>query len=201
MGSLTQCSWFLVHPEGTRLLALGSVGIATMTKTASICPVVPGMALSIRPITPDDLGFLADLYASTRMAELAVTDWDAAQKQSFLAGQFQAQHAYYQEYYRDAAFDVILLDTTPIGRIYLDRWPDELRVVEIALLPHYQRRGIGSAFVAAIVAEAESASIAVRLHVEVFNPALAWYARLGFQPVDTHGVYYLMEWLPEVMHA
>jgi GNAT superfamily N-acetyltransferase len=172
-----------------------------MTKTASICPLFPGAVLCVRPIAPGDLGFLAELYASTREEGISVTDWSAAQKQSFLLGQFQAQHAYYQEHYRNAAFDLILLDGQPIGRIYLDRWAHELRLVDSALLPNYQRRGIGSAFFAAILAEAQQAAIAVRLHVEMFNPVLTWYARLGFHPIDTHGVYYLMEWQPEVLHA
>ncbi len=157
--------------------------------------------LRVRPITSDDLSFLAELYASTRMEELSVTDWSADQKQAFLVGQFQAQHAYYQEHYSNAAFDLILLDDQPIGRIYIDRWADELRLVDIALLPNYRRRGIGSAFFSAILAEARQAAIAVRLHVEMFNPVLEWYARLGFHPIDTHGVYYLMEWQPEVLHA
>jgi len=36
----------------------------------------------------------------------------------------------------------------------------------------------------------------VTIHVESFNPALSLYRRLGFEHVDTNGVYYLMRWTP-----
>jgi len=34
----------------------------------------------------------------------------------------------------------------------------------------------------------------VTIHVEQFNPALGWYQRLGFVPVEDRGVYVLMRW-------
>ena len=36
----------------------------------------------------------------------------------------------------------------------------------------------------------------VTIHVEEFNPALSLYRRLGFEHVDTNGVYFLMRWTP-----
>ncbi len=36
----------------------------------------------------------------------------------------------------------------------------------------------------------------VSIHVEHDNPARRLYDRLGFQHVDTNGVYHLMEWRP-----
>ena len=38
--------------------------------------------------------------------------------------------------------------------------------------------------------------LAVRIHVEHYNPALRLYERLGFTHVDDHGVHKLMEWSP-----
>jgi ribosomal protein S18 acetylase RimI-like enzyme len=34
----------------------------------------------------------------------------------------------------------------------------------------------------------------VTIHVEVFNPALRLYERLGFKKVAENGPYHLMEW-------
>jgi ribosomal protein S18 acetylase RimI-like enzyme len=172
-----------------------------MTITPSIAPKNHNPPISVRPITADDLPFLLQLYASTRMEELAVTDWSADQQQAFLTAQFQAQHAHYQQHYPHATFDLILLDGLPIGRIYLAHGAEELRVVDIALLPEYRRRGIGSAFLQAICDQGAQSGLTVRLYVEQFNPALELYARLGFQPIATHGVYYLMERRTEVLHA
>jgi hypothetical protein len=48
---------------------------------------------------------------------LAVVDWDATKKAAFVEMQFEAQHAYYQEHYERAAFDAILVDGQPAGRL------------------------------------------------------------------------------------
>src|SRR6185503_3641399 len=85
--------------------------------------------LSFRPIADADLPFLARLYASTRLEELAVTDWSDAQKASFLQSQFNAQHAHYQKPYTGSDFFVIDQAGQAIGRLYLARWKSEHRIV------------------------------------------------------------------------
>lgn len=158
------------------------------------------MTLTLRPIRPADESFLYRVYASTRTDELAqLIDWDDAQKEAFLRMQFTAQHTFYQQQFADAAFDIILLNKKPIGRLYLDRRADEIRIIDIALLPTYRNRGIGSQFLKRIMAEATDANVAVRIHVEQMNPALRLYERLGFQHIDENGVYYLMEWRPAAL--
>ena len=42
--------------------------------------------------------------------------------------------------------------------------------------------------------EAEASGKPVKIYVEHFNPARHLYDRLGFQHVDTNGVYHLMRW-------
>lgn len=169
--------------------------------TPSITPMASSLAIGVRPSTSEDLPFLREVYISTRLEEVAATGWPEDQQRAFLEMQFQAQHSHYQQHYPDAAFDVILLDGQPIGRIYVARGADELHVIDIALLPEYRRRGIGSAFLRAACDEAARSGLAVRLYVEQFNPALGLYTRLGFQPTGVHGIYYLLEWRPEVSDA
>lgn len=152
--------------------------------------------ITFRPITSDDEALLYRIYASTREDEMALVDWDEAQKAAFLMMQFTAQHRYYQEYYPDAAFDIILLNGQPAGRLYVDRWPEEVRIIDITLLPEYRNAGIGTTLLKGILQEAAQAGKRVSIHVERFNPAMHLYERLGFSMVGEHGVYYLMEWLP-----
>ncbi len=149
-----------------------------------------------RPITPEDEALLYRIYASTREDELALVDWNDEQKAAFLMMQFTAQHRYYQEHYPDAAFEVILLDGHPAGRLYVDRWPDDIRIIDIALLPEYRNAGIGTTLLKEILEEAAQAGKKVSIHVERFNQAMRLYQRLGFTQVGEHGVYYLMEWSP-----
>jgi ribosomal protein S18 acetylase RimI-like enzyme len=152
------------------------------------------MNVSFRPIERADSDFLSAVYASTRTEELALTDWDDHQKAVFLEMQFNAQHRYYQENYRSADFLIILLDDHPVGRLYIARWADEIRIVDITLLPQHRNVGIGSEILKNILAEAAAQAKPVRIHVERFNPAQTLYLRLGFVPVGEHGIYYLLEW-------
>ena len=158
-------------------------------------------AITLRPIEPDDEEFLYRVYAGTREAELAQVAWDAAQKEAFLRMQFTAQHQYYQEHYAGAAFQVILADGRPAGRLYVARWPDEIRIVDIALLPEYRNAGIGTALLRDLLAEGARAGKPVSIHVERFNPALRLYERLGFTSITDKGVYLLLEWAPAARSA
>jgi GNAT superfamily N-acetyltransferase len=119
------------------------------------------------------------------------------QKQAFLTAQFEAQHAYYQEHYPQAAFLAVLHEGQPIGRLYLDRWPDQLRIVDIALLPEYRGQGIGTAILEAILSDGQRLALPVSIHVERLNPALRLYTRLGFRQIADKGVYYLLEKTPD----
>jgi ribosomal protein S18 acetylase RimI-like enzyme len=151
-------------------------------------------AIALRPIRPDDRPFLLSVYASTREPELATVEWDAAQKAAFVEMQFEAQHAYYQEHYEGAALDVILVNDQPAGRLYVAREEDEIRIVDIALLPDFCNRGVGTTLLRGLQSEAAAAGKPLRIHVERFNPALRLYERLGFTSIADRGVYLFMEW-------
>jgi GNAT superfamily N-acetyltransferase len=154
-------------------------------------------AVTLRPIREEDMDFLLRLYATTRADEMAmVTDWSDEQKEQFVRMQFQAQHAWYQEHYGDAQFDLALIDGVPGGRLYVHRREKEIRLVDISLMPELRGRGIGSALLRELMAEAEAAGKPLTIHVEKYNPAMRLYLRLGFKPIEDRGPYDLMEWKP-----
>ena len=150
--------------------------------------------IRLRPITAADDGFLCALYSSTRTEELAAVPWSTEEKRAFLEMQFRAQSVHYATHYADSDFRIIERDGQPVGRLYLARWPDQVRIVDIALLPEHRSRGIGSALLKDILAEAAASSLPVSIHVENFNPAMRLYERLGFRKISEYGVYHLMEW-------
>ena len=152
--------------------------------------------ISFRPIRPDDQALLSRIYASTREDELAVVDWTEEQKTAFLQMQFAAQHKFYMENFASAEFLIIEQKANALGRLYVDRRDDEIRLIDIALLPEYRNRGIGGRLLRDLLAEGERAGKPVRIHVERENPAMRLYRRLGFEAIDEHGVYWLMEWKP-----
>lgn len=150
------------------------------------------MSHRLRPTTPEDREFLLAVYGSVREAELAVADWPPGGKEAFVAQQFDAQDRYYREYYAGASFDVIEVDGEPAGRLYVDRWPVEIRIVDIAIAPAFRGRGIGTALLRELIAEAEASERSLTIHVEQGNPARRLYQRLGFVPVAERGFHTLM---------
>ena len=157
--------------------------------------------VTLRPIGEEDLDFLYRLYASTREEELAVVDWPAEQKEAFLRQQFAAQHAWYQEHYAGASFDVVEVAGRPAGRLYVARWERELRLVDVSLLPEHRGSGLGTALVSRVLAEAAAAGKPVTIHVERVNPAQRLYRRLGFTLLEDKGMYLLLEWRREAPGA
>jgi ribosomal protein S18 acetylase RimI-like enzyme len=143
---------------------------------------------------PEDETFLRELYASTRAEELAQVPWTAEQKAQFCAMQFAAQHQHYQTHYPLASRHVIVRAGVSAGRLYVDRGPLEIRIVDISLLPEHRGAGIGTHYLRELQEEAAAEGKQLSIHVEKFNPALRLYQRRGFVEKEDKGVYLLMEW-------
>jgi ribosomal protein S18 acetylase RimI-like enzyme len=148
----------------------------------------------LRPEQPEDYEFMAALYASTREEELRPVPWTDEQKALFLRSQFDAQAAHYREHYSDTERWIIERGDVRVGRIYLHYRSDDLRIVDIALIPEERRQGIGGTILRQLLDDAAAAGRSVSIHVERNNPALHLYERLGFREINEHGVYLLMEW-------
>ena len=153
--------------------------------------------VTYRPMTEEDLPFVAALYASTRTEELAVTGWPEEMKQAFLAQQHRAQHYHYQTYYPRAEWLIVEKDGAPIGRIYIDEGATEIRLIDIALLPEQRGAGIGRAMIGDLVEDAGARGKSITLHVEPNNPVRRLYLRHGFESTGMAGAYEAMLWLPE----
>jgi ribosomal protein S18 acetylase RimI-like enzyme len=152
--------------------------------------------VTLRPAGPSDHDFQRVLYASTRFLELEPVPWDEATKVAFLAAQFEAQTLHYDRYYSRALRLIVEDHGASAGRLFLEEIGDELRIVDIALLPEHRGRGIGTALLAAVLALAASRGRSATIHVEKANPARELYLRLGFLPESEYGVYDFLRWRP-----
>ncbi|MBR9764907.1 MAG: GNAT family N-acetyltransferase, partial [Rhodobacteraceae bacterium] len=103
------------------------------------------LGLRFRDMTGEDMPFMARLYRSTREEEMAGLPWSETQRQQFIQMQFDAQHAHYRQHYPAALWLVIETLGQPVGRLYLERWPQEVRLIDIALLPEARGKGYGGA--------------------------------------------------------
>lgn len=158
--------------------------------------------IELVPAGTKDRDTLLRIYASTREEELATTDLGAEQKRIFVEQQFSAQDKYYREYYVGARFDLMKVKGPEggavIGRLYVDRdqgrFPDEIRLMEITVLPEFRGKGYGSEVLGHLMDEAKAAGRMLSIHVERFNRALSLYQRLGFRQLEDKGVYLLLGW-------
>ncbi|AAN53270.1 GNAT family N-acetyltransferase [Shewanella oneidensis MR-1] len=153
--------------------------------------------VQLRLYQQSDLPFLLQLYASSREHELTQAPFSPEQKAAFLTQQFSAQLHHYTTHYCTERFDIILVNHTAAGRLFIDHWTTEIRIVDICLLPEYQRQKIGTYLFQSLFAQAQQLQKPITIHVEQHNPARRWYEKLGFKYKSTaNEVYLLMEWQP-----
>lgn len=99
---------------------------------------------------------------------------------------------------RDGYHVVASHDGDPVGHAALV--PDHDGAYELAIFVHqdYQGAHVGTALLRSLLARADEAGVAVRLHVERSNrPAVALYENLGFETVRTRPCEYTMRRQPE----
>ena len=151
--------------------------------------------IHLRPECPQDDAFLFALYASTRQEELEAWGWPPAQRALFLRMQFRASQGY-REVFPGADFQIIVVDGQNAGRLVVNRTAEELRLVDLALLPERRNSGIGSAVLQRLCAEAVATQRPIRLRVLKGNRAERWYERLGFTRIGASELHHEMEWRP-----
>ena len=155
----------------------------------------PGPAnITLRPVDSGDYDFLVEVYASTRAEELALVPWTLEQQQVFVRSQFAAQQDHYAKKYPAASHDVIMWDDRPVGRLYVARLDQEIRIIDITLLPAERNAGIGSYLIKRLLDEAKRSGRVMRIYVEDFNPSLRLFERLGFSPSEQQGIHLLLQW-------
>jgi ribosomal protein S18 acetylase RimI-like enzyme len=150
--------------------------------------------LSLRPVGAEDYDFLVGLYTTTRIDEFAAIPWSEQQREMFMRMQFDLQSRVYEGRYPDAAHQLILWNGERVGRTIVDRAVDEIRLVDIALLPEFRAKGIGGCLIRDLQNEAAENSKPVRLEVFRTNPAQRLYYRLGFRQTGTNSLHLEMEW-------
>src|SRR6266550_832148 len=150
-------------------------------------------SVTLRFSTPDDQEFLFAVYASTRDEELSLWGWDENQKRAFLEMQFRAQSQQYGLCYPEADNNVIIFADRPVGRFLVDKMGPEITLVDIALLPEYRNRGIGTLLIESLLQEAETLRKNVALQVVRGSAAARLYERLGFTMVGGDAVYLEMK--------
>jgi GNAT superfamily N-acetyltransferase len=153
------------------------------------------MTVTLRPVQPDDEGFVFTLYAASRNDEMAAWGWPEAQQEAFLRLQFNGRQQHYKTQFPQAEHKIIMLDELPIGGMVVAELDNAFRLADIVVLPEYRGKGYATALIQGLLDEAKQANKPVQLFVERFNPAIRLYERLGFSIVGDIGSHLSMEWI------
>ncbi len=154
--------------------------------------------IKLRPVEKKDDSFIETVYRSTREEELKFTNWPEQQKQAFIKMQSTAQLAEYKTKFPGAAFQVIIFNKQDAGRFYTWENDQEIRLIDITLLPPFRGKGIGAFLLQELIKKSDKLQKKISLHVEPSNPVLQLYLRLGFIHVKNNGRHCYMERDPAV---
>ncbi|MES2260662.1 MAG: GNAT family N-acetyltransferase [Pseudomonadota bacterium] len=153
-------------------------------------------SIELRPAAPADQPFLLRLYASTRGPESRLHGCDRNAETVLQNLQFRAQQTDLLMQYPDAEVTIIVERERSIGRLYVNYDVDEVRLIDLSLLPEYRGRGIGKGLLRGLQAHGRRLQLPVRLSVLLGNPAQRLYERCDFVMRGLDGMHAAMEWRP-----
>lgn len=124
-----------------------------------------------RAATPEDEPFLRALHGTTQ------TDFDGMPERDVMVDlQYRARAAGYAARYPVAGHLILVEEAEPVGMVLLAEEEDTTVVVDIAVLPAWQGRGVARAALGPVQCGAGG----VRLHVRADSPAWRLYGRRNF---------------------
>jgi GNAT superfamily N-acetyltransferase len=151
--------------------------------------------LAVRPALPQDEIFLYELYSAVRGPEFALAPVTATQREELIRMQFRASMSAYSATFPNSCYHLVLLDGKPVGRLWVAQGDDEFTLVDIAVHPSVQSKGIGTVLIQRLQQEAAKARLPIRSTVFRFNPgSLRFHTRLGFTIVRNDEMHHYMEW-------
>lgn len=139
----------------------------------------------LRPVTDADYDFIYALNSQTMRPYVEpIWGWDEA-----------LQREAFERRWNPDNQQIIIVDERDAGRVTLNETPELIYIAQINLLPEFQGKGIGSAVIESIKADAARARKAVELRVLKTNPgARRLYERLGFAVFDESDTHFWMRW-------
>lgn len=150
--------------------------------------------LTLRPARTDDQEFLYRLFCSVYSEKLQLVALNEEEKNRLIDLMYLSFTQHYSTLAPALDDRLVLLNNESIGRMILLQMREEIRLADIAILPQYRQRGIGSALIGQLQTESMMSKRPLRLQVPQFDRALRLYQRLGFFKIDAMGPYLHLEW-------
>jgi ribosomal protein S18 acetylase RimI-like enzyme len=151
-----------------------------------VMPLCPVSHMDLRTARAEDYDFLYRLRRAAMKDYVARTwGWDE---------NWQEEH--FRRQFDPSVNQIITSQGRDVGVLSVSESDAEVFLRYIEVLPEFQRRGIGTIIIRAILEGAERKGKSVVLRVLKVNPARSLYECLGFSVVGETPTHYLMKWAP-----
>jgi ribosomal protein S18 acetylase RimI-like enzyme len=147
------------------------------------------MIIRLRAETASDEAFVRRVILETVAEELGAGSWPEPMRSQLLDLQCAGRR------HGSVGFSrIIEAGGGDAGWVLVETLEREILLMEIMVPPELREKGIGTAALTEVLAEARAQGKAVRLHVAVMNgAAIRLYERMGFRKIDGDEVRQLME--------
>ncbi|KQS69079.1 hypothetical protein ASG41_22330 [Modestobacter sp. Leaf380] len=140
--------------------------------------------VDVRPAGPGDEEFLRDLSAAVLAEQWAPAGLPDAVARPLAEQQVRARDGQYRASFPVSTDHVLLSGGRRVGRCWTAVTGDALHVLDVAVATADRRRGVATAALCVVLAEAQVLGVPVTLSVWADDPAAGrLYAGLGFRPV------------------
>ena len=153
-------------------------------------------SVTLRPVTSGDAAFLLQIYKSSRGDDLRGLGWEEGRIDEFLEMQYEAQRAFDEKDNAQTTDQVILWSGQRAGRLLVASRDQEIRCLDLALLPEFRNRGLGTYMLRRLQEDAAAINAPLRLQIIRFSRAVNLFERLGFVRTSESGTHFQMEWKP-----
>ena len=140
------------------------------------------MKFQLRPATPNDFEFAFDVNRDA-IGPLIEARWGWDES-------FQLEH--HRKRWITKPWQVITVESTPIGTVSIDVQPSHLQFGEFYILQPHRSLGIGTSVLVAALEIADLAGVETRLEYLKWNPVASLYARHGFRIVSEDDTHYFL---------
>jgi ribosomal protein S18 acetylase RimI-like enzyme len=163
--------------------------------SSSPSPNVLTHDLHIRAALPHDADIQTALFVASR-PELQQINLMPNQVAALIETQQRIHQEGIQQHYPNAKIMMAEREGIVVGQYIVDDGEADSRLIDIAVMPLHRRRGIASATLSILQAEAAHAGRSVSLAVRVDNTAAKQlYIQHGFTVVSSDGLFEQMRWI------
>ena len=147
---------------------------------------------TLRRAAAQDKEFLRRLFEETEQSLQALPP---ELRGALMEMQYRGREMTYSAQYPEAESWILCLQNgTAAGRHMVARQPNGFHEIDLAVLPEYQGRGLGTFALQELQRRARAEGVGVTLNVAKTNQAERLYTRMGFEWISEDEVFRHMAW-------